>query len=299
MVMELDQKIPDEFSFEKEKAIAKSLSQRFQWEMIAIGIGQATIFLSLWPLTLMGFIPLWAGFLIATLCACMAYLPSHEAQHGNYSRGNPKKRWIDSLVGNFTLITLIYPYELLRVTHMKHHAYTNHPEKDPDYDNQHASSVAKLAVQVLDGATVDYSKYEEVFAEDAAFQKGFKKGALIGLAYRAILMIAVFMLPLHTLFLWWLPAKLGTVYTTTFFSWYPHLKTEQGRYKDTRFWQHWMPRYINHSMQLHFIHHLHPSIGHFDEPKAIEALKPFLIARGVPGAESIPERVTYNPLIKI
>jgi beta-carotene hydroxylase len=297
--MELDQKISDEFSFEKEKAIAKSLSQRFQWEMIAIGMGQATIFLSLWPLTLMGFIPLWAGFLIATLCACLAYLPSHEAQHGNYSRGNPKKRWIDSLVGNFTLITLIYPYEILRVTHMKHHAYTNHPEKDPDYDNQHASSVAKLAIQVLDGTSVDYSKYGEVFAEDAAFQKGFKKGALIGLIYRAVLMIAVFLLPLHTLFLWWLPAKLGTVYTTTFFSWYPHLKTEQGRYKDTRFWQHWMPRYINHSMQLHFIHHLHPSIGHFDEPKAIEALKPFLIARGVPGAEEIPERVTYNPLIKI
>jgi len=296
--MEIDQKTPDEFSFEKEKAIAKSLSQRFQWEMIAIGMGQATIFLSLWPLTLMGFIPLWAGFLIATLCACMAYLPSHEAQHGNYSRGNPKKRWIDSLVGNFTLITLIYPYEILRVTHMKHHAYTNHPEKDPDYDNQHASSVAKLALQVLDGTTVDYSRYEEVFAEDAAFQKGFKKGALIGLTYRAVLMIAVFLLPLHTLFLWWLPAKLGTVYTTTFFSWYPHLKTEQGRYKDTRFWQHWMPRYINHSMQLHFIHHLHPSIGHFDEPKAIEALKPFLVARGVPGAEDIPERVTYNPLIK-
>jgi beta-carotene hydroxylase len=127
--MELDQKIPDEFSFEKEKAIAKSLSQRFQWEMVAIGMGQATIFLSLWPLTLMGYIPLWAGFLIATLCACMAYLPSHEAQHGNYSRGNPKRRWIDSLVGNFTLITLIYPYEILRVTHMKHHAYTNHPKK--------------------------------------------------------------------------------------------------------------------------------------------------------------------------
>ena len=299
MAMELDRHLPDEFSFEKEKAIAKSLSTRFQWEMIAIGVGQASIFLSLWPLTLMGYVPLWAGFLIATLCACFAYLPSHEAQHGNYSRGNPKRRWIDSLVGNLTLVTLIYPYEILRVTHMKHHAYTNHPEKDPDYKNQHASSIAKLAVQVLDGTTVDYSKYVEVFAEDAAFQKGFKKGAIIGLIYRAILMIAVFMLPFHTLFLWWLPAKLGTIYTTTFFSWYPHLNTDQGRYKDTRFWQHWMPRYINHSMQLHFIHHLHPSIGHFDEPKAIEVLKPFLIARGVPGAEAIPERVRYNPLIKI
>jgi len=39
--------------------------------------------------------------------------------------------------------------------------------------------------------------------------------------------------------------------------------------------------------------------SHFDEPKAIEVLKPFLIARGVPGAEAIPERVRYNPLIKI
>jgi len=28
-------------------------------------------------------------------------------------------------------------------------------------------------------------------------------------------------------------------------------------------------------------------------------LKPFLIARGVPGAEEIPDRITYNPLIKI
>ena len=52
-------------------------------------------------------------------------------------------------------------------------------------------------------------------------------------------------------------------------------------------------------MQLHFVHHLHPNIGHYDEPKAIEELKPFLIARGVPGAEEIPDRVTYNTLVKI
>ena len=93
-------------------------------------------------------------------------------------------------------------------------------------------------------------------------------------------------------------SKIGIVYTTIFFSWYPHQGTTLGRYKDTRFWRHWMPRYINHSMQLHVIHHLHPSIGHYSEPKAVEALKPFLIARGVPGAEQIPDRVSYNPLVK-
>jgi|TARA_B100001094_G_scaffold70889_1_gene67275 beta-carotene hydroxylase len=291
--------IAAEFSFEKEKVIAKSFSQRFQWEMILIGLGQAAIWLSLWPLVLNGIIDLWVGFFIAILCACFAYLPSHEAQHGNYSRGNPRLRWLDGFVGHITLITLIYPYHLLRVTHMKHHAYTNDPEKDPDYLNAHTSSVLKVIKNVLDGSTVDFGKYLEVFSTDKAFVNSFKKAIPISLLYRFTLLVLVIIFPLETLLLWWLPAKIGTVYTTVFFSYFPHLGTSTGRYQNTRFWSHWMPRYLNHSMQLHFIHHLHPGIGHYDEPKAVEALKPFLIARKVPGANNIPDRVTLNPLIKI
>ena len=291
--------IAAEFSFEKEKVIAKSFSQRFQWEMILIGLGQAAIWLLLWPLVLNGIIDLWVGFFIAILCACFAYLPSHEAQHGNYSRGNPRLRWLDGFVGHITLITLMYPYHLLRVTHMKHHAYTNDPEKDPDYLNAHTSSVLKVIKNVLDGSTVNYEKYLKVFSADKDFVNSFEKAIPIALLYRFILLVLVIIFPLETLLLWWLPAKIGTVYTTVFFSYFPHLGTSTGRYQNTRFWSHWMPRYLNHSMQLHFIHHLHPGIGHYDEPKAVEALKPFLIARKVPGANNIPDRVTLNPLIKI
>jgi len=287
-----------EFSFEKEKVIAKSFSQRFQWEMIIIGTGQATVWLSLWPLVLNGYLSWWAGFLLASICACFAYLPSHEAQHGNYSRGNPKRRWLDALVGQYTLITLMYPYEVLRVTHMKHHAYTNDPEKDPDYNNAHAKSLFHVIKSAADGSSTAYEKYLEVFENDKAFVNSFNKGLPVALLFRGTLLTLAVLFPLETLLLWWLPAKIGTVYTTVFFSWYPHLGTSTGRYKDTRFWSHWMPRYLNHSMQLHFIHHLHPNIGHYDEPKAIEALKPFLIAREVPGADQIPDRVTFNPLIK-
>ena len=291
--------IAAEFSFEKEKVIAKSFSQRFQWEMILIGLGQAAIWLSLWPLVLNGIIDLWVGFFIAILCACFAYLPSHEAQHGNYSRGNPRLRWLDGFVGHITLITLIYPYHLLRVTHMKHHAYTNDPEKDPDYLNAHTSSVLKVIKNVLDGSTVDFEKYLKVFSADKAFVNSFEKAIPIALLYRFILLVLVIMFPLETLLLWWLPAKIGSVYTTVFFSYFPHLGTSTGRYQNTRFWTHWMPRYLNHSMQLHFVHHLHPGIGHYDEPKAIEALKPFLVARKVPGADQIPDRISLNPLIQI
>ena len=289
----------NQFSFEKEKAIAKSFSTRFQWEMILIGLGQAAIWLSLWPLVLMGFLDLSIGFVIASLCACFAYLPSHEAQHGNYSRGNPKLRWLDGLVGHITLVTLKFPYHILRITHMKHHAYTNDPEKDPDYANAHNTSVFKVIKNTLDGTTVQYDKYLEVFQNDNAFVNSFHKAIPLALFYKAAPLVLVVIFPFETLLLWWLPAKIGTVYTTVFFSYYPHLGTSTGRYQSTRFWSHWMPRFLNHSMQLHFIHLLHPSIGHYDEPKAIEALKPFLVAKKVPGADQIPERITLNPLIKV
>jgi len=299
MGVDIKDAVSEEFSFEKEKAVAKKYAQRFQWEMILIGIGQACVWLSLWPLVMFGIIPLWLGFVVACFCACMAYLPSHEAQHGNYSRGDPKKRWIDALVGHITLITVMFPYEILRVTHMKHHAYTNHDDKDPDFLTSNAKSVKEVILLSLDGTSPDYQKYKEVYSSDAAFQKAFEKGVKVSLAYRLTLMSLVFLFPLQTLLLWWLPAKIGVLYTTLFFSYYPHIGTEVGRYKNTRFWQHWIPRYLNHSMQLHFIHHLHPSIGHYDEPKAVEALKQLLITKGVPGAEDIPEKISFNPLIKL
>ena len=290
--------IAAEFSFENEKAIAKSFSQRFQWEMILIGLGQAAIWLSLWPLVLNGFLDLWLGFLIASLCACFAYLPSHEAQHGNYSRGNPKLKWLDGFVGHISLITLKFPYHILRITHMKHHAYTNDPEKDPDYLNAHTKSLLKVIKNVLDGTTLQFGKYVDVFSSDKVFVNSFQKAIPLAMFYKLAPMVLVVIFPLETLLLWWLPAKIGSVYTTVFFSYYPHLGTSTGRYKDTRFWSHWMPRFLNHSMQLHFIHHLHPSIGHYDEPRAIEALKPFLIAREIPGSDNIPDKISYNPLIK-
>ena len=156
--------IAEEFSFEREKEIAKGFSTRFQWEMMAIGLGQALVWLTLWPLVIYEILPLWLGFIIATLCACLAYLPSHESQHGNYSRGKANLRWLDTFIGNISLITLSFPYEILRATHMKHHAYTNVPEKDFDYDIKDSKSVVEVILKVADGAQ-KYDAMMENFAD--------------------------------------------------------------------------------------------------------------------------------------
>ena len=82
--------IAPEFSFEKEKAIAKSFLTTISMGNDANWIGASCYLALVMAFGFTGYIPLWTGFLIASICACFAYLPSHEAQHGNYSRGNAK-----------------------------------------------------------------------------------------------------------------------------------------------------------------------------------------------------------------
>jgi len=167
--MEGVEQIPEEFSFEKEKEIARSFSKRFQWEMMLIGVGQATIWLSLWPLVIYGYISLFVGSLIAIVCACFAYLPSHEAQHGNFSRGNPKRRWIDSFVSHYTLVTLMFPHDLMRCSSSK--------------------SIWDVIVATQAGIT-KYQSLAEIYKNDKAFMKSFNKGLNIGLRSATVMVVA-------------------------------------------------------------------------------------------------------------
>ena len=133
--MSLDETLFD-LSPKAERAVARQYMGRIQWEMILIGVGQSSIWITTLVLTILGIVPLWLGFIITTLCMCMAYLPSHEGQHGNLSGRQERWKWIDPLVGQISLLGLKQSHEALRATHMKHHAHTNDPELDTNYDSR-------------------------------------------------------------------------------------------------------------------------------------------------------------------
>jgi beta-carotene hydroxylase len=285
-----------DLSVDKEREVARQYMGRIQWESILIGLGQCIVWFVNWGLVLAGILPLWVGFLVATVCACLAYLPSHEGQHGNISGRRKEWKWLDTLVGHITLIPLASSHEVLRVTHMKHHAYTNDPELDVDIGTK-GDHWWQAALGPHRGYATG-NAVEQHMQRDPAFAKGIQRGLPVMKLYSLIRLVMVVFFPLETLLLWWLPEKIAYSYLGVYFSWLPHHPMEEtGRYKDTRFWQNRLPRYLDQSMQTHIIHHLYPGIPHFDEPKAMEALKPFLIARGVRGAEDIPDRVRFNPLM--
>lgn len=288
-----------DLSAKNERRVARQFMGRIQWEMIVIGLGQFTVWLVTYVLVILGRVPLWLGFIIATSSSLLAYLTSHEGQHGNLSGRRAGWRWLDPLVGQISLIPLKQSHEFLRVIHLKHHAHTNDRELDPDYwskgDHWWEPALNGHRRTGIQQFTASIGRHAE---SDAAFAAGITKGMVVMKLLSLAQLVMVVLFPLPTLLVWWLPGKLALSYLSMFFSWQPHRPGDQkGRTQDTRFWRNPIPRYAVQSMQTHVVHHLYPTIPHWDEPKALEALRPFMTERGVPGASDIPDRVRFNPLI--
>ena len=206
------------------------------------------------------------------------------------------------MVGQISVIPLAQSHEILKATHLKHHAHTNDPDMDPDFFHGNAKNWWEAAVNVNiayndEGPALRAIKNHQ--ENDPKFKEALEKGGSWAFLFYFAQIILAVLYPIETLLLWWIPKRVATSYLGIVFSYFPHSGLEKGRYKDTRFWTNRMPRFLNHSMQIHTMHHMYPRICHYDEAKAIEALKPFMIERGMPGAEHIPEKLRWNPVTYI
>ncbi|MEM6584150.1 MAG: fatty acid desaturase, partial [Pseudomonadota bacterium] len=227
--------------------------------------------------------PLWAAFPIATVCMALVYLPTHEAQHDIIARPGTKLRWLNELVGHATSWMLIYPFQVLRITHLDHHRHTNDPERDVDIGTKapgpwHAIWNAIQGRQPGNRRNQDYA---------AALIRADRPGLLLlALAYRIGFIAVLGALAwngyaLEALFLWWLPYHLAITYIVFFLSWAPHHPGgERGRYRNTRSWKSRVGNLGSMGMQFHIVHHLHPYIPLHLTPAAYWEMRPILEARG-------------------
>ena len=119
-----------DLSVEAERELARTFMGRIEWEMIVIGLLQFIVWIVCWVLVINGTLALWEGFLLSVFTTAFAYLPSHAGQHGHLSGGDKNKEWLNFWVGQISLIPLSQSHEILKATHLKHHAHTNDPEKD-------------------------------------------------------------------------------------------------------------------------------------------------------------------------
>ena len=266
-----------------ELKIARKHSGMFPWEAVVWAFGNMAVWLALWPLVMLDILPLWIAFPVATINIALVYLPTHEAQHDIIARPGQKLRWLNELVGHATSWMLIYPFQVLRITHLDHHRHTNDAELDVDITTKAPgpwSAIWASIRQRQPGA-----KRNHDYAA-ALVRAGRPELLLLALAYKigfiAILgTLAWNGYALEALFLWWLPYHIAITYITFFLSWAPHHPgSEQDRYRNTRSWKSKVGNIGSMGMQFHVIHHLHPYIPLTRTPAAYWEMRPILEARG-------------------
>jgi len=271
-------------SLKAEREIAKNYMTGFPWFMVIWGLGGFIGWIALFPLVHYEVIPLWLGFILATINLCYCYLPTHEAQHGNIGRPGTRWRWLNELIGHTSVFPLLVPYRLHRAIHLKHHAHANDDEKDPDIYIRSASIWGAAYRAYLSKQPGHSGGMTDKVLEDSEQKTQLVLEALVAtrLAWVAMFILAWSGFALELLLLWWLPYWIASIYTPVTLSWAPHHpQRETGRYRDTRGWKSPVGTVLSAGMEYHLVHHLFPSIPLNRTPAAYRELKPLLEAEGM------------------
>lgn len=267
----------------QEREIARKYMGKFPYLSVIWAFVNLAVWLSLWPLVLTGALSLWIAFPIACLNVAMCYLPCHEAQHDIIARPGERLRWLNELVGHISVIPLVIPYRVLRLTHMEHHKHTNNPELDPDYETS-ANGPLHAIWKSIKGRQ-PRAKHAESYGETLTRigrQDAILDAVLANLIFYGIMFAMAWNgLAIEAALLWWLPRHIGVTYIFYYLSWAPHhpAKNTQ-RYGNTRSFKAVFGNIWSMGMQYHIVHHLHPRIPLIQTPAAYWEMRDILEARG-------------------
>jgi hypothetical protein len=100
------------------------------WPTVALGLASASVWAAgAYTGAVLGW-PVVATLPVQSAAAFAVFTPMHDASHGAAA---PRVRWLNGTIGRLGAFILGAPFPAYRHVHMKHHKYTNDPERDPDY----------------------------------------------------------------------------------------------------------------------------------------------------------------------
>lgn len=271
---------------------------RFEWRIILTFFVFSVAWVAVLVLGAGGAIPLWLGFLLNTVVAGAFYMPMHEAVHGNIWGDTRSARWGEDLIGIACSVPLVLTsYASHRVGHMRHHAYTNDPERDPDHfaSGSFPALIGKL------GAFTLFGIFLPVFAlvrparrllpvqmrrslsivDDDLRRAGLQQFRYWLIVHAALLVAVLVGVGWEALVLWYLPARLAGAILPIFIAWLPHNHGTVGRYVDTRVYSFPGARWLARGHEYHALHHLFPRVPHYRLSRLWVEIGEAMVAKGV------------------
>jgi beta-carotene hydroxylase len=254
---------------------------RFEWRIIATFLAFSAAWVTVIVLGTNGTIPLWLGFLLNAVVASTFYMPLHEAVHGNIWGDQTRARWGEDLIGIACSVPLVgTSYSSHRTVHMRHHAYTNDPTRDPDHfaDGSLLELIPKLIAFTVFGIFLPVFAFipptrrllpaqmqqSLSMIDDDLRRAGVQQGRFWILIHAALLAAFLLGLGWEALFLWYLPARVAAMWLAFIFAWFPHHPADRiGRYVDTRIAVFPGARWLARGHEYHALHHLFPRVPHY------------------------------------
>ncbi|MEN9801551.1 MAG: hypothetical protein RLZ37_676, partial [Actinomycetota bacterium] len=233
-----------------ENLIAAKYWGGFQFRIVATFLGFTVCWISVLVFGVLGILPLWLGLILNTVFASSFYMPLHEATHKNIRGKSSRGYIVEEVVGRLSSIPTGIEFTSHRAGHMRHHAHTNDPVRDPDHFTE--GRLSELPVKFY-GMTMIHALLPffaliqplrvllpESLRTRLSDREGSKSEGKAQLRYWLLsttVLVACFATGhgLAALCLWWLPARLQLCWLMFIFAWYPHHPAkETSRYRHTR-----------------------------------------------------------------
>ena len=279
-----------------ERALVAPYVGSFELRIVLTFLAFAAAYVTVLVLGMNGVLPLWLGLLLNTAIASTFYMPLHEAAHGNISGRQAKYRRLEHLIGSLCAVPTGISYAAHKPSHMRHHAFTNDPDRDPDYYT--AGSLIGLVPKWF--TVVVLQSFLPIFAFIPVTRKllpatiqrslaadGDRSGGLAQLRYWVISLLVLLAAGLLGMFwpvflLWYVPSRIQALWLLTVFAWFPHHPAQAvGRYVDTRIAVFPLSGFLIRGHDHHAVHHLFPHVPHYHLREVWQAGAEDLVAKGV------------------
>ncbi len=280
-----------------ESLVAAKYWGGVQWRIMVTFLIFAVCWVTVLVLGLNGSIPLWLGLMLNSVLATTFYMPMHEAAHRNIMGRSTRGRAVEDLIGVLSSIPTGIEFTAHRAGHMRHHAHTNDPLRDPDHFTE--GRLRELPVKFY-GMTMLFA-FLPLFAlvkplrvllpapirsklTDRDGSKAEGKAQIRFWFLSTLVLVASFATGhgLAALCLWWLPARIQLCWLMFIFAWYPHHPArETSRYRHTRVAVFRGSGLLIRGHDHHAIHHLYPRVPHYRLRKLWNELSADLVQRGV------------------
>lgn len=280
-----------------ENSVASKYWGGIQWRIVVTFVAFSVCWVGVIVLAVNGSLDLWQGLLLNSVFASTFYMPMHEAAHKNIWGKVARGRVVEEAIGVLSSVPTGINFSSHRASHMRHHAYTNDPDRDPDHFTD--GRISELPVKFY-GMTMLYAflpffallpftrvllpaQLKSVLTRRDGDKSEGKAQIRFWLLSTVVLVVAFSTgHGVQALLLWWLPARIQLMWLMFIFAWYPHHPAnETSRYRHTRVAVFRGSGLLIRGHDHHAIHHLYPRVPHYRLKALWRELAGDLVPRGV------------------